>query len=222
MLGLWRLTETPADLWQMLPRPAEYRRLLPPNADTTRQTQWLAGRVLAHTLLHSLLGQHATAADALLRNEASGRPWLEGMPPGCVVSLSHSGDWAAAVVSTQGRAGVDIEIVRDKAQRLAPKFLSNEELTAVAALNVTDAACFSLLWSAKETLYKLAAQRGIIFKQQLLLSLDKLDFPGQGELQASLILNGLNTRHRICYSQPAPDYVLTYSHEGTPPKSVVS
>ena len=80
--------------------------------------------------------------------------------------------------------------------------------------DVADAAAdphYTLLWSAKETLYKLAAQRGIIFKTQLLLG----SFAPQqsGEIPATLVLSGAETRHCICYSQPAAGYVLTYCHE---------
>jgi hypothetical protein len=72
---------------------------------------------------------------------------------------------------------------------------------------------YTRLWSAKETLYKLAAQRGIIFKKQLLLS---SFVPGEsGEIPATLVLDGIETRHCICYCQPSPGYVLTYCHEPT-------
>jgi 4'-phosphopantetheinyl transferase len=127
------------------------------------------------------------------------------------VSLSHSGTWAAAVLSRGGRVGVDIEIIRDKAQRLASKFLAADEWAAAREAAADNAAHYTLLWSAKETLYKLAAQRGIIFKTQLLLGAFA---PKQsGEIPATLVLDGVETRHCICYSQPAPGYVLTYCHE---------
>jgi len=221
VLGLWHLREAPDELWPLLPHAEEYQPLLPARADALRQTQWLAGRVLAHELLHTLLGP-AACADVLLRNEASGRPWLQGSPPGSVVSLSHSGEWAAALVNTGGRAGIDIELVRDKARRLAPKFLSAAEAETLPAPMEEDAAIthYSLLWSAKETLYKLAAQRGIIFKEQLLLH--AIGPVAEGELAATLLLDGQQTRHRICYSQPAPGYVLTYCHETAPPEQAVS
>ena len=51
LLGLWQLTEAPAELWNTIPHPKKYRLLMPQTADATRQAQWLAGRVLAHALL---------------------------------------------------------------------------------------------------------------------------------------------------------------------------
>ena len=213
VLGLWHLTETPAELWPCLPQTELYQPLLPATADATRQAQWLAGRVL----IHRLLTEAADAAPAGLQvqNDATGRPWLAGPAHGFAVSLSHSGAWVAAVLARGGRAGVDVELVRDKAQRLAGKFLGKAEWARAqaAAPPASDAAHahYTLLWSAKETLYKLAGQRGIIFREQLLLG----SFAPQaaGEIPATLLLNGAGTRHRICYSQPAPGYVLTYCHE---------
>ena len=242
VLGLWQLTETPAELWAGLPQQARYAPLLPATADERRQAQWLAGRRLAHALFDELA--ELLPPDTILRNEATGRPWLAGAPAETVVSLSHSGAWVAAVLASEGRAGVDIEQIRDKAQRLAPKFLNETELTharavgaashpaATAAMEATTttaietaetaaaefretpgraAAHYTLLWSAKEALYKLAARRGILFRQQLLLH----EFTPQasGEIPATLVLDGIRTRHRICYTRPAPGYVLTYCHE---------
>lgn len=212
VLGLWHLTETATELWPQLPQPEAYQRLLPATADPVRQSQWLAGRALVHALAPALVAD--VPVDLLLQNDATGRPWLAGATPGLTVSLSHSGAWVAAVLACGGRVGVDVEMIRDKAQRLAAKFLALPERAAaeVAGHAAPEAANahYTLLWSAKETLYKLAAQRGIIFKTQLLLG----DFQPQesGEIPATLVLNE-ETRHSICYCQPAPGYVLTYSHE---------
>ena len=213
VLGLWHLTETPADLWAGLPNPEAYQLLLPATANATRQAQWLAGRRLIHRLLQE--SPSPPQARAVVQNDATGRPWLAGAVPDTVVSLSHSGAWVAAVLAQGGRVGVDVEIIRDKAQRLASKFLTPAEWAdaqaATHAAPDASSAHYTLLWSAKESLYKLAAQRGIIFRQQLLLH----SFSPQesGEIPATLVLSGAETRHSICYTQPAPGYVLTYCHE---------
>ncbi|WP_310395264.1 4'-phosphopantetheinyl transferase superfamily protein [Hymenobacter sp.] len=214
VLGLWRLTETPAELWRGLPQAAAYRALAPATADATRQAQWVAGRVLVHELLAELLpGQ--LGQQLVVHNDATGRPWLAGAARGLLVSLSHSGAWVAAVLARGGRAGVDVEMIRDKAQRLAGKFLATPEwaeaLAATQKSPETASAHYTLLWSAKETLYKLAARRGIVFREQLRLG----SFAPQesGEIPATLMLNGALSRHCVCYFQPAPGYVLTYCYE---------
>jgi phosphopantetheinyl transferase len=213
-LGLWHLLETPAELWPQLAAPEAYVPLLPARADGPRQAQWLAGRVLVQRML---------AATALpnvllpLQNDATGRPFLAGAGPVPAVSLSHSGAWVAALLAPPGTpAGVDVEVVRDKAQRIAHKFLNAAESAAIEPFITTSSAAdtelFSLLWSAKETLYKLAGQRGIIFRQNLLLDLPPGPWPAAGELPARLALGESISRHCICYFQPAAGYVLTHCH----------
>ena len=230
VLGLWQLTETPEALWAGLPNPAGYAPLLPATTDARRQAQWLAGRRLAHALFGELPAP--LPAETILRNEATGRPWLAGAPAATVVSLSHSGAWVAAMLASEGRVGVDIEQIRDKAQRLAGKFLNEPEWDHARTVGETRATAtsaatsapeeaagllhsaqthYTLLWSAKEALYKLAGRRGIIFRQQLLLH--EFSPQASGEIPATLIVDGARTRHRICYTQPAPGYVLTYCHE---------
>ena len=213
-LGLWHLLETPAELWPQLAAPEAYRPLLPARADGPRQAQWLAGRVLVQRMLA------ATAlTDVLptLQNDATGRPFLASHGPVPAVSLSHSDVWVAALLAPPGTpVGIDVEVVRDKAQRIAHKFLNEAESAAIkpftSASSAADNELFSLLWSAKETLYKLAGQRGIIFRQNLLLDLPPGPLPAAGELPARLALGESISRHCICYFQPADGYVLTHCH----------
>jgi 4'-phosphopantetheinyl transferase len=222
-LGLWHLTEAPAELWPQLASAAAYLPLLPARADGPRQAQWLAGRVLVQRLVAAVA---PSSVPLLLQNEATGRPFLaNGLDLGPAVSLSHSGEWVAVLLAPAGTAvGIDVEVVRDKALRIARKFLNTEELAAAEAITATysdlSTELFSLLWSAKETLYKLAGQRGIIFRQNLLLDLPPpppSSWLYAGELAARLVLGSHISRHRICYFQPAAGYVLTYCYSSFPP-----
>ncbi|WP_223649562.1 4'-phosphopantetheinyl transferase family protein [Hymenobacter psoromatis] len=216
-LGRWHLTETPAALWPLLADAAAYAPLLPARADGPRQAQWLAGRVLAQRLLAAA----SPAPLPLLRNDEAGRPWLAGVRPQPAVSLSHSGEWVAALLAPPGTAlGIDVEMVRDKAQRIARKFLNEKELAIAEKISLppcpglhADQELFSLLWSAKETLYKLAGQRGLIFRENLLLDLPPQAWPMPGTLPARLRLGKAVSRHQICYLRPAAGYVLTYCYQ---------
>lgn len=213
LLGLWHLTELPADLWPLLADAPAYAPLLPARADGPRQAQWLAGRVLVQHLLAK-----AGRPLAPLHNDEAGRPFLAGPGPQPAVSLSHSGEWVAALLAAPGTAlGIDVEVVRDKAQRIAHKFLNADELAALEKIKLGHLPggeayleLYSLLWSAKETLYKLAGRRGIIFRDNLLLDLPSAPWPPAGQLPARLYLANAISRHQICYLRPAAGYVLTY------------
>ena len=153
LLGLWHLTEPADKLWELLPSPAHYLARFPDGRDELRARQWLASRVLAGQLLREL-----TDAPTPLENDLNGRPYFSGLPA-FGVSLSHSGEWVAAVVARGAAAvGTDIELIRPKAQRLARRFLSETEQADAG----NDAAKHCLYWSAKETLYKLHSRRGLV------------------------------------------------------------
>lgn len=201
LLGLWQLTEPAEDLLAQLPAAAEYAPLIPAGRDPERPRQWLAGRLLAHTLLGEL-----TDAPALIRNdEATGQPFVAGQPA-LGVSLSHSGEWVAALLTAHGRVGIDVEQVRPKARQLARKFLSDKELDDAGLNDVKH----SLYWSAKETLYKLHARRRLLFKEHLLLEPFALETAGTltGHL---LPPDDVPSRHRLGYEQLTPGCVLTWT-----------
>jgi len=214
-LGRWHLTETPAALWPQLADAPAYAPLLPARADGPRQAQWLAGRLLVQRLLAA-----AGAPPLRLRNDEAGRPFLEGVGPAPAVSLSHSGGWVVALLAPPGTAlGIDVEVVRDKAQRIARKFLNERELAEVERLALPPLPgveprqeLFSLLWSAKETLFKLAGRRGILFRENLLLDLPPGPWSMPGALPARLHLAGRGSRHQVCYLRPAAGYLLTYCY----------
>ncbi|GAA3946138.1 4'-phosphopantetheinyl transferase superfamily protein [Hymenobacter algoricola] len=205
LLGLWHLTDLPPDLLALLPQAALYAPLQPAGRDETRARQWLAGRALAHALLAEL-----TATPALLRNDPNGRPFFEQLPE-YAVSLSHSGEWVAGVVAARGRAGTDIELVRAKAQKLAPRFLSETERADAG----DDTAKNSLYWSAKETLYKLHSRRGLVFKEQI--QLNPFGLRKAGVLTGHLLTENFRSQHQIQYQLLGPNYVLTHCFEPDAP-----
>ncbi|HEX8348536.1 MAG TPA: 4'-phosphopantetheinyl transferase superfamily protein [Hymenobacter sp.] len=201
LLGLWHLTETSSELLEQLPQQKWYAEQQPIGRINSRTTQWLAGRVLAHTLLADF-----TTTASVLQNDPNGRPFFP-MLPKYAVSLSHSGEWVAAIVATTGKVGIDIEIMRPKAQLLAPRFLSDAERADAG----DQIAKYSLYWSAKETLYKLHSRRGLVFKEQILL--DPFRLREAGALTGHLLLENSRSHHQIHYTCPAAGYVLTYCHE---------
>ncbi|WP_400193765.1 4'-phosphopantetheinyl transferase family protein [Hymenobacter sp. B81] len=201
LLGLWQLSESADELLAALPAAGGYPGLLPAGRDPQRPRQWLAGRALVHTLLPEL-----TATPAFVRNdEATNQPLLAGLPD-FGVSLSHSGPWVAALLTTSGRVGIDVELVRPKARLLAPKFLTETELADAGDDDVK----YSLNWSAKETLYKLYSRRRLLFKEHI--HLDSYTRHEQGSFTGHLLTDPAPSQHCIRYEQLGPDCVLTWSH----------
>lgn len=91
-------------------------------------------------------------------------------------SISHCGDFAAVIVSSTNRVGIDIEIPSEKVERIKHKFLGQEEDMLISQLSFPASQQLStLLWSAKESIFKW-------------YSLGEVDFRNHIQLQGEIIL----------------------------------
>ncbi len=120
-----------------------------------KRLQHLAGRYLLK-LLHPDFPLHlieiAESKKPLLSNEAFH------------FSISHCGDFAAAIVSENYSAGIDVELVTPKIELIKNKFLSVIELSLLPANN---AQFLTLFWNCKEAVYKWYGNGGVDFKNHI-------------------------------------------------------
>ena len=95
-------------------------------------------------------------------------------------SISHCGDFAAAIVSKTRRVGVDVELTTPKVDKIKHKFLSDAELrlsspgenTITAEddhlqYTATRLARLTLAWSCKEAVYKWFGAGEVDFKDHI-------------------------------------------------------
>lgn len=84
-------------------------------------------------------------------------------------SISHTKDYAAAIVSSSCRVGVDIEIPTNKASIISEKFIHPEELPLINKLedNTDDNYFNTLIWCAKESMFKWWGLGNVDFKEML-------------------------------------------------------
>ncbi|WP_396597537.1 4'-phosphopantetheinyl transferase family protein [Dokdonia sp. R86516] len=94
--------------------------------------------------------------------DKNGKPHLHD---GKHISITHSYTFTAIIVSDQP-VGIDIEKQRDKILRIAHKFTPIEEYYT---LTNADARMrkLTIVWGAKESLYKLYAQEGLSFLKHI-------------------------------------------------------
>ena len=78
-------------------------------------------------------------------------------------SISHCGDYAAAIISENESAGIDVEIVTRKIDLVKNKFLSGEELRLLPS----DTKFLTLAWNCKEAVYKWYGKGGVDFKNNI-------------------------------------------------------
>lgn len=176
-LGIWKIEETEGF----------FKANVPLHRDVThphKRLQHLAGRFLLQYLFPAFPYELIEIADTR-------RPYLPGEQ--YHFSISHCGDYAAAIVSKDRRAGIDIEIPVEKIMRIRDKFLSGKErnvpvitgrapgsypatseedwrpLTPGSERLASDLYLTTLLWSAKEAVFKWHGQGRVDFSRHIQL-----------------------------------------------------
>ena len=82
-------------------------------------------------------------------------------------SISHCGDYAAAIVSKKNRVGVDIEIPKEKILGIGYKYLDDQELAMFKRIQADPVYLFTMAWSVKEALFKWYGSGNVDFKEHL-------------------------------------------------------
>ena len=144
-------------------------------------------RDAVHRLLHAMTGNDTLC----IGHEPSGKPTL----PGWHISVSHTRGFAALILSDSQEVAVDIEYQSDRVGRIAKKFIRDDE-------PVTSIEDMLLLWSAKETLYKLHSSAHLQYFDMRLREMSDAVM-----LLEDMKLNQIVAIHFEC----SADYVLTYS-----------
>ena len=125
-----------------------------------KRLQHLAGRYLLQHLYPDFPYNEIMIADTM-------KPFLADNK--YHFSISHSKDYAAAIVSSNCRVGIDIEIPTGKATIISDKFIHPNERHLMNTLgDNTDLNHFNtMLWCAKEAMFKWWGIGNVDFKEML-------------------------------------------------------
>jgi phosphopantetheinyl transferase len=152
--GVWHITEPWEELYSQLSlTPSEHERVLNFGRDTRKQ-EWLATRLL----LKTLTGNHIT-----VNYRPNGAPCAD--VPDLHISLSHTQNYAAVSLSPVHPVAVDIEYPSQRVLRIADRFLHDDERTFIESRH--EAIFQTIIWCAKEALYKWWGETDVIFKEHL-------------------------------------------------------
>jgi phosphopantetheinyl transferase len=154
-LGIWKIEETEEFFLGNVPL---HRDVTHPR----KRLQHLAGRFLLQFLVPSFPYE-------LIRIADTRKPFLAN--DAFHFSISHCGDYAAAIVSSDKRAGIDIEIPVDKIEKIKDKFLSKKEISEfeINEFKTYNSELITTLWSAKEAVFKWYGNGGVDFKKYIQL-----------------------------------------------------
>lgn len=167
-LGIWKIDETAGDLYARLQLDEREKAVFESfRNQNKRSLHWLGSRVLLRTLMN-------TDRYINLKVTQQGKPYLVNFPHH--ISISHSYDYAAVMISLHGPVGVDIEQISGKIARVADRFLIPEELEFIDRGRYYDHlyAC----WGAKEAVYKWYGKGGLPFYGGILLDPFSIDSQG--------------------------------------------
>jgi phosphopantetheinyl transferase len=157
-LGIWHITEAEDFFLQQVPL---QRSITHPH----KRLQHLAGRWLLKFLFPDFPNNEILIADTR-------KPYLPYEQ--YHFSVSHCGEYAAAIVSSDHRCGIDIENVSDKIERVSHKFIHASEKSWLRQFasekQLSALQLYTTLWSAKESVFKWYSLGGIDFKENMQLS----------------------------------------------------
>ena len=154
-IGIWKIEETEQFFLQTVPLQNEITH-------PHKRLQHLAGRYLLRYLFPDFPFE-------LIRIADTRKPFLAN--DAYHFSISHCGDFAAAIVSNNKRVGVDVEIYSEKIERVKEKFITRAEehlLKGFAPDNHYNE-YFTLLWSCKESIFKWYGNGQIDFRKHMQL-----------------------------------------------------
>jgi phosphopantetheinyl transferase len=150
VLALWKITETKEELLALL---TPY--LIDNGNNMPNNIHWLASRVLLQELFEG-------KSIELHKNEFN-KPSLTINGKPYTISITHSYEYAAVMFSRSHAVAIDLERIDKRVLRVTHKFIREDEL-----FTETDAILYStIIWSAKETLYKYYGKKELDFRLNL-------------------------------------------------------
>ena len=184
-LGIWKIEENEAFFKGNVPL---HREVTHPH----KRLQHLAGRFLLQYLFPDFPYELIKIADTR-------KPFLPDEE--YHFSISHCGDYAAAIVSKTHRVGIDVEEPKDRILRVANKFLNQKEWSIVNSegsivhddpkpgtlnpeLLTPNSQLLTLFWSAKEAVFKWYGDGLVDFSADI--QLNTLDL-GKGEIDCYFV-----------------------------------
>ncbi len=189
-IGLWHITESPEELEEMYGRGQVF--LSPKN---TRFSHWYASRLCLERLLPE---------NVSVEKDAYGKPYVPGLDVG--ISITHAGEYAAAITSEGRPCGIDIERISDRIHHISHKFMN--EWDYESREHGPEAHSEHLIWGAKECLFKYYGLKEVDFREHLFI--EPFRFEQEGVIRGFMKKPGVNIETELEY-RCFGDYLLVYT-----------
>lgn len=147
---LWQVTESEAELSEEISLTPHCQKRIDGMKSKLHRRAFLSIRHLM---------AEAGYVDKDLYYDDAGKPHLKD---GNKISITHSNHYTGIIVSSDKEVGIDIEMQREKILRIAHKFTPIEEYSTIANRDALIRK-LTIVWGAKEALYKIYAEPGLSF-----------------------------------------------------------
>jgi 4'-phosphopantetheinyl transferase len=221
-LGVWHIVETEDLLRKFCRAVPEDIIIVDSYKNESRRKQWFACRLLLGQLLH-------LDRVKVCYNE-HGKPSLEGF--GGEISISHTRDYAAVLINENGAAGIDIEKISPRIERIADRFLQEGELVLIGKYRETrhepsedcnnregeglpvqgnpHTELLYIHWCSKEALYKFYGKPSVDLKNDIYIIPFDYFCNSQATFQARVVIEESVEIHDLEFER-IEDHVLVYT-----------
>ncbi|MCQ2349858.1 MAG: 4'-phosphopantetheinyl transferase superfamily protein [Paludibacteraceae bacterium] len=195
ILAMWKVEESVEELLSMLFNREEHRAAISKMGAEKRQKEYLVSRVMLNAVLND---------DKTIAYHPNGAPYITDGSYN--LSIAHTGTYVTILLHKTAKVGIDIERMSDKVVRVQSKFLSDGELQMLDPTN--NKTHLTLLWAAKEALYKVMGVEVVDFVTNLTVNPFKpyLD----GEMTAEENVTPDHHKYTLNY-RVFPEFVLVWT-----------
>jgi 4'-phosphopantetheinyl transferase len=194
-LGLWKIREGLEELRSRLSLETEEVKTLEGFRNPSRKLEWLSVRNLINEM---------TGSNSRIIYTEDRKPYL--LDNSSHISISHSREYTAILMSKFKRVGIDMEYMSHKISKIADRFINENEITTSSP----ELLRYHLYihWCAKEALYKICDKKYINFKKNL--TIDPFTPEERGVIKGTVDnINGVD-RYDLYY-QRMDKYILVWT-----------
>lgn len=193
---VWEITESYNQLFEEVVLNMKNRIRLSEMKSEMHQRGFLSVRKLL---------QEAGFNDLDLYYDVFGKPHLKD---GNHISITHSHNFSAIIISNE-TVGIDIELQRAKIMRIADKFVDRESKYLEKNNDYIYIKELTVIWGAKEAIFKISNERGISFKDHIRIKAFQLL---DNKTSAALHFGGF-VKDFVLYFEEIEQFTLVYAFE---------
>ncbi len=182
-IGIWHSTEAFSELLQNSSLNESDLQKWTSIQSEKRKREWLTVRVLLKTLFQK-------EVLPMLSYDTFGKPYLNN---GMGISISHTREFIAIIITSKASAGIDIETLRERITVLSAKFTNEEEQKFIPEFQRIE--YLHVLWGGKEVLFKLYGKGELDFRVHL--HVEPFQYKSEGEITAWIRKDSMVKKHII-------------------------